>query len=449
EYDSVICQSSEPLCTVNGLNLGVHHINLTVTDEDQIERSNQVIVNGNNNVPVADAGEDITINFGESMTLDGSGSYDSDGQIVKYIWQKGGTVLCQGVTPICVLDEPQAGRHTFSLVVQDDAGVSSVDYINVTVNNEAVFLGSINTPSLLTDVKLSPDGTIAYLADAYRADYASGLLVVDVSDPTTPRFIGQYYTPGDARNLVLSPDGTTVYIADTDSGLQIVDVKDPSKPFLLSSYDTDGYAFDITLSADGTMVYIADGSKGLKIIDVSNATTPHLIGNIKDFGRYGYAISVKLSADGRHAFVIDRVFGLQIIDISDPSSPYVIRTFAFQNGWMTDIMLSQNETVAYISSYPSLRIIDLSDVTSPSVLGSLNIGSSAGVLVNNNVVFASNGHNGVTFIDVSNSTAPKVLSTFDTSGGAINTTLSSDGNTLFVADGTSGLQILDVSAFNH
>ncbi|WP_373033795.1 PKD domain-containing protein [Sulfurovum sp.] len=442
EHGSAICQSSEPLCTVHGLSAGEHHINLTVTDEDQIERSDQVIVDVNNNAPVANAGEDVAINFRESLTLDGSGSYDSDGQIVKYTWQKGYTVLCQGVTPICVIDGLQAGSHTFSLVVQDDAGVSSVDYINVTVNNEAVLLGSINTSGILLNVKLSRDGTIAYLADN-----TSGLLVVDVSDPKTPRVTGQYNTPSFARNLVLSPDGTTLYIADTYSGLQIVDVNDPAKPFLLSSYDTDGYAYDITLSADGTMVYIADGSKGLKIIDVSNATTPHLVGNIKDFGRYGYAISVKLSADGMHAFVIDGEYGLQIIDISDPSLPYVIGTF--RNGWMMDIMLSQNETVAYISSYPSFSIIDLSDVTSPSVLGSLNIGSFSGVLVNNNIVFASNGRSGVTFIDVSNSTAPKVLSTFDTSGSAINTTLSADGNTLFVADSDSGLQILDVSAFNH
>ena len=42
-------------------------------------------------------------------------------------------------------------------------------------------------------------------------------------------------------------------------------------------------------------------------------------------------------------------------------------------------------------------------------------------------------------------TIPPVIGTLDTSGIAYGVTLSPDGNTAYVADGTSGLRIIDVS----
>ena len=45
---------------------------------------------------------------------------------------------------------------------------------------------------------------------------------------------------------------------------------------------------------------------------------------------------------------------------------------------------------------------------------------------------------GLQIIDVSNPSAPALIETLDTSGEAFGVTLSSDGNTAYVADGTSG-----------
>jgi len=72
--------------------------------------------------PVANAGEDLSIEFGESVTLDGSESYDSDGYIVEFLWREGEVIYCRGETPGCVIDTLSAGSHLLELAVKDDKG---------------------------------------------------------------------------------------------------------------------------------------------------------------------------------------------------------------------------------------------------------------------------------------------------------------------------------------
>ena len=52
-----------------------------------LERPNVTITVKPNNVhPIANAGEDITVNEGELVILDASNSFDTDGEIVNYKW---------------------------------------------------------------------------------------------------------------------------------------------------------------------------------------------------------------------------------------------------------------------------------------------------------------------------------------------------------------------------
>ena len=93
-----------------------------------------------NTIPVADAGPDQVLDQvgGEEqilVTLDGSGSYDPDGDpIVDYVWtgpfpEGGGTV--QGVSPTVTLS---VGASTVTLIVDDGYAVSAADTVDVTIN---------------------------------------------------------------------------------------------------------------------------------------------------------------------------------------------------------------------------------------------------------------------------------------------------------------------------
>ena len=59
-------------------------------------------------------------------------------------------------------------------------------------------------------------------------DYAfcaliNGLMVIDISDLTSPQFVGQFYFPGTTLDLCI--DGEYVYMAVSDSGLQVLNIK--------------------------------------------------------------------------------------------------------------------------------------------------------------------------------------------------------------------------------
>ncbi len=89
-----------------------------------------------NKAPTANAGPDqtVTIAAGQSniaVTLNGSGSSDSDGSIASYTWT-GSPNPADVVSPTVNLT---AGSHTFTLVVTDDDGeTSAADTVTITVN---------------------------------------------------------------------------------------------------------------------------------------------------------------------------------------------------------------------------------------------------------------------------------------------------------------------------
>jgi len=90
-----------------------------------------------NSIPVADAGADQTayawIDGLAEVVLDGSGSYDGDGDALDYMWEwtvDGNTCTATGATPTIELD---AGQYEIELVVSDGIDYSEPDSVVVTV----------------------------------------------------------------------------------------------------------------------------------------------------------------------------------------------------------------------------------------------------------------------------------------------------------------------------
>ncbi|WP_170252738.1 starch-binding protein [Colwellia echini] len=79
--------------------------------------------------PIANAGTDINIVEGQTVTFDGSGSSDPDGQISSFSWSNQLT----GVSPSMVYNT--AGSYVVTLTVTDDQGATNTDTITVNVTN--------------------------------------------------------------------------------------------------------------------------------------------------------------------------------------------------------------------------------------------------------------------------------------------------------------------------
>ena len=151
-------------------------------------------VRGGNESPTAEAQvADATLQVGEETTLDGSQSFDPDGQIVRYEWDTDGdgAVEKTGATVTPAYDQP--GEYTAVLTVTDDDGAAATDSVTLTVE------GADEPPTAALDVQPAaptageqvtfdaagsddPDGTIVEYAWDYTGD---GAVDEQTTDPTT------------------------------------------------------------------------------------------------------------------------------------------------------------------------------------------------------------------------------------------------------------------------
>lgn len=89
-----------------------------------------------NVAPTADAGDDQNVTDNddsgyETVTLDGTGSSDSDGTIDSYVWTEGGSPIATGSTADVSL---AVGTHDITLTVTDDDAATHSDSVTVVVN---------------------------------------------------------------------------------------------------------------------------------------------------------------------------------------------------------------------------------------------------------------------------------------------------------------------------
>ncbi len=94
-----------------------------------------VVSDGDNNAPVADAGLDQTVEFGNNVTLDGTNSSDVDGDNLTFQWTvlRGYAVLDDPTSPTPVFTPVRPGTYVFQLVVSDGINSSMPDTVVVNV----------------------------------------------------------------------------------------------------------------------------------------------------------------------------------------------------------------------------------------------------------------------------------------------------------------------------
>ncbi len=299
------------------------------------------------------------------------------------------------------------------------------------------------SPSLLGSYDTSYQAWGVYVSGttAYVTDQASGLQIIDVSNPVSPSLLGSYDTPGSARGVFVS--GTTAYVTDL-RGLQIIDVSNSDSPSLLGSFDAQGSGFGPAESVfvSGTTAYVASGS--FIRIDVSKPALPSRLGLF-----FGISLSIDVFVSGTTAYVCAngknsefQETDLQIIDVSNPDSPSLLGSYETPDE-ATDVYVSG--TTAYVADHSSgLQIIDVSNPVSPSLLGSYDTpGSAQGVFVSGTTAYVADRSEGLQIIDVSNPASPSLLGNYNTPSSAYGVYVS--GTTAYVTDLISGLQIIDVS----
>jgi len=169
----------------------------------------------------------------------------------------------------------------------------------------------------------------------------------------------------------------------------------------------------------------------------------------------GQAHDVVLSPDNTKAYVASGSNGLKIVSISDPNNPSLIATIDTP-GYANGVILSGDGNTAYVSDTTAggLQIVNVSNPSSPSILGSYNsnYGSDwdTAISPDGNKAFIADSDQGLQIVDVSNPSNPTSIRSYTYASNwskpsALGVAISPDGNTAYIAGQHDGLVVIDVS----
>ncbi len=276
-------------------------------------------------------------------------------------------------------------------------------------------LSEIKTDGVVLDVKIHGD----YL---FVANGLEGLLVYDISTPSSPNLVYWYNSPGYAKHILIN--GTKLYLSDGEFGVKVFDISSPSSPTLIGLISTVGDASKTDIY--GNYLIVAEASMGVEIFDISSSS-PVRVSYISGIN----ALSVKVNGNG--LFVALGMSGMRVYDISDPSSPSLINSVSSTTPYR-DIDIDSYVFVASLTG--GLRVLDpasLAEVSSSSTYGPAIAIKKVG-----NLVLVMEDVEGLEIYDVSDPTSP-VLQGFVHAEGCFYD-VKAYGGKIFAAAGSKGIK---------
>lgn len=290
----------------------------------------------NNNPPVAIAGPDQSQLRGSTITLDGSGSSDADGDALTYIWtltsipENSVAALSDGTSQAPTFVADKTGSYVVSLVVNDGQASSETDEVVVTAMNNTPVAVAGPDQNQLRGAAISLDGSASSDADGDVLTYAWTLTSVPagsaaaLSNPVsqTPTFVADMLGTYTASLVV--DDGTDASVADE---IQVVvnKVIIYENDFSVNSL-TDfivGEVGSALVSIQGGQLKIAPGegylNRGYATLDLSaiSADYPTLF---SDASRIIWAFNVS-NIDGAVCGSCNNMYQFYLSGVTDTKSP--------------------------------------------------------------------------------------------------------------------------------
>ncbi len=217
---------------------GTYTVSLTVNDGIDDSEPDTLQVSTYNVAPIADAGDDQAIYVGLQVTLDGSGSWDPDGDTLTYQWAF--TTLPEGSGT--VLDDPSAVTTTFTadlpgtyivrLVVNDGEALSDPDTVELSTVNVAPVADAGVDQSVFVGEQVILDGSNSHDPDGDPISYSWAFVSLPegssaaMDDPMSVSPVFSADLPGNYTLNLVVYDGTTGSEPDTVTVSAIEQVDD-------------------------------------------------------------------------------------------------------------------------------------------------------------------------------------------------------------------------------
>jgi len=253
--------------------------------------------------------------------------------------------------------------------------------------------------------KVALSGQHAYLVTGRT------LTIFDIANPGTPRRAGAYTFPDKIWGIEVV--GSLVYAAVDKSGLGILDTSDVSAPKLRGSLKTPGQSKSVALS--GSIAMVADHMSGVDFIDVADPAKPVSLG---EFFLDGYARAV--SARGPIAAAVDTPTGLYLFDFSKPGKlePVAVLQSADRPGdvKLSDPVHAQGLRVAVLIGGGTLQIFDIASPAAPvkGVTFRTPGARAQDAALVGRLAYVADGSAGLQVVDLETPSRPRIVGDFKT-----------------------------------
>jgi len=238
---------------------------------------------------------------------------------------------------------------------------------------------------------------------------------------------------GDRYAYVSNIDG------QTGNGLvQVIDIQDPSAPQSILAIDY-GYSFVQDLALGPNLLFVVDGL-GVDILDVAMPNQAKRIGRVDTPG-----ISQQACVAGGHLLVADAEAGLQVISYADPALPIIVGNLDFSQGAYAVAGVDQYALVLLAGGV--LKVVDFENISAPVEVGTLSgFWGSHRIAVEGHHAYID-GEAEIYVVDLAVPSAPSLVGGAALAGAAFDLVV--NGDALYVASYTAGLQVLDVADPAH
>lgn len=321
--------------------------------------------------------------------------------------------------------EDLAVSGTVLFAAMGDAGMAVIDFddpskiITTLIDDNSVFANAV-----------AVSGNTLYLADG-----PGGFHVFDITVANSPSLVTTVATSGAAVDVSLTDH--TALVLDTSAGLLLFDVTDPANLVPAATYTE--IPFGNALAVQDSTAYVSDSTGQLSLLDISDPQSPTALGHI-----YLSAPGNALTIQGSSVIAATEDVGFDVINVSDPQQPALLAA-ATTPGQVGDV-LSGDSVLFVADGTAGLRILQLDSLYNVISEGTHDVSGSPLALdaIRSTVVASDLLDHSSDILGMDWSGALQLLSQTQPSGQGQDVVLVDQ--TAFVANGSSGLSIFDLSA---
>jgi len=235
----------------------------------------------------------------------------------------------------------------------------------------------------------------------YATTRVDGLKVFDINDLSQASLAGEMECICLLGKIEINDE--LMVLPAYNRGIILVDLEDPTAPEIISETQTLSASFNIALN--NNLISVANFQKGIEILDISNPNAPEWIGEIPDV------------YEGNSLYIEDDILflaagfaGVKSFDLTSISPPVLDKYEIYTEDTVNAFAIHDDKL--FVSSFHErLSIFDITSLEEMSLIGELSIQKANSMRVEDNTLFLTSD-NGLNIVNIQDAANPSLLSSF-------------------------------------